>query len=340
MPEPDRQKRVAMASAMEAGGNAPARSRVDIHHHFVPPVWARELRASIAETTRNPALLFDWTPARSLDELAKSGTATAFLSLTNPGLGPVPPPEERRLARACNDYAADLERDHPGRFGAFAVLPLQNIDAGIEEAAYALDILKLDGIGLMTSHHGKWPGDARFAPLFEELNRRRAVVYLHPTVSHCTAQIPDVAPSVIEFPIETARAVASLLFSGTLARCPGIKWIFSHGGGALPALAERMTRLFDAQSHLRPRAPAGALAELQRLYYDTAQATAPAALNALLSFIPVSQILFGSDYPMLPIGNAVEGLARLGLSAASLDAIERGNAQRVFPRLDAIGNAP
>jgi predicted TIM-barrel fold metal-dependent hydrolase len=325
---------------MGAIGNAPARSRVDVHHHFVPQIWARELRASIAETTRNPALLFDWTPERSLDELERSGTAMAVLSLTNPGPGPLPLAEARRLARACNDYAADLLRDHPGRFGAFAVLPLQDIDAAIEEAAYALDILKLDGIGLMTSHHGKWPGDASFAPLFEELNRRHAAVYLHPTVSNCTAQIPGVSPSVIEFPIETARAVASLLFGGTLARCPEIKWIFSHGGGALPALAERMTRLFDAQSHLRPRAPAGALAELQRLYYDTAQATVPAALNALLSFVPVSQILFGSDYPMLPIGNAVEGLARLGLSDASVEAIERRNAQRVFPRWRAIGNAP
>ncbi|MGH9808402.1 MAG: amidohydrolase family protein [Terriglobia bacterium] len=324
---------------MGAGRNVPSRSRVDVHHHFVPQVWARELRSGIAETTRNPALLFDWTPDRSLDALDRSATGTAFLSLTSPGLGPVPLPDERRLARACNEYAADLVRDHPGRFGAFAILPLQDIDAGIEEAVYALDILKLDGIGLMTSHHGKWPGDASFAPLFEELNRRHAVVYLHPTVSSCTAAIPDVSPSVIEFPIETARAVASLLFGGTLAGCPSIKWIFSHGGGALPALAERMTRLFDSQSRLRLRAPAGALAELQRLYYDTAQATAPAALNALLSFVPVSQILFGSDYPMLPIGNAVEGLARLGLSAATLEAIERGNAQAVFARLGASGNA-
>ena len=323
---------------MAIGTRALTGCRVDVHHHFVPQVWARELRASIAETTRNPALLFDWTPQRSLDELDRSGTATAFLSLTNPGLGPASLPDARRLARACNEYAAELVRDHPGRFGAFAVLPLQDIDASIDEAAYALDTLKLDGVGLMTSHGGKWPGDATFAPLFDALNHRRAIVYLHPTVSSCTAAIPDVSPSVIEFPIETARAIVSLLFAGTLARCPEVKWIFSHGGGALPALAERMTRLFDQQSRLRPRAPAGALAELQRLYYDTAQAAAPAALNALLSFVPVSQILFGSDYPMVPVSNAVEGLARLRLSAPTVAAIERGNAQTLFARLAALGD--
>src|SRR6185437_13499091 len=131
--------------AMSPNGTARTRRRVDVHHHFVPQAWARELRASIAETTRNPALLFDWTPARSLDELDRSGTATAVLSLTNPGLGPASLPDARRLARACNEYAADLVRDHPGRFGAFAVLPLQDIAASIEEAAYALDVLKLDG---------------------------------------------------------------------------------------------------------------------------------------------------------------------------------------------------
>ncbi len=318
---------------MSAEGATEARRRVDVHHHFVPQVWARELRASIAETARNPALLFDWTPARSLEELDRSGTASAVLSLTNPGLGPASLPDARRLARACNEYAADLIRDHPGRFGAFAILPLHDIDASLDEAAYALDTLKLDGIGLMTSHGGQWPGDARFAPLFDELSRRQAIVYLHPTVSNCTAAIPDVSPSVIEFPIETARAIVSLLFAGTLARCPGINWIFSHAGGALPALAERLSRIFDSQSRLRSRAPAGALAELQRLYYDTAQAAAPAVLHALLSLVPVSQVLFGTDYPMVPMGQAVDGLARLGLSGATLAAIERGNAQALFPRL-------
>lgn len=324
---------------MEADENGPTRKRIDVHHHFVPQVWARERRSSIAESTRNPGLLFDWTPNRSLDEMDRTGTATAILSLTSPGLGSLRRAEACRLARACNEYAADLVRDHPDRFGAFAILPLGDIDAGLDEAAYALDVLKLDGIGLMTSHDGKWPGDAVFLPLFEELSRRHAAVYLHPTVSGCTAAIPDMSPSVIEFPIETARAIASLLFSGTLARCRGVKWIFSHGGGALPALAERMTRLFDAQSRLRPRAPAGALAELRRLYYDNAQATAPAALKALLSLVPVSQILFGSDYPMLPIGHAIEGLARLGLSEADLDAIARGNSAPLFPRLGAAGAA-
>ena len=318
---------------MSGKGEAQARRRVDVHHHFVPQSWASELRASIAETARNPALLFDWTPARSLDELDRNGTAMAVLSLTNPGLGPASLPDARRLARACNEYAADLIRDHPGRFGAFAILPLHDVDASIEEAAYALDVLKLDGIGLMTSHDGKWPGDASFAPLFDELSRREAIVYLHPTVSNCTAMIPDVSASVIEFPIETARAVVSLLFSGTLARCRGIEWIFSHAGGALPALAERLSRIFDSQSRLRSRAPAGALAELQRLHYDTAQAAAPAVLHALLSLVPVSQVLFGSDYPMVPIESAVDGLARLGLSAAAVAAIEHGNAQALFPRL-------
>jgi 6-methylsalicylate decarboxylase len=330
---------MAGAASLVGAGTASAQTaavrRIDVHHHIVPPIWAREAKDAIAATNRNVANLMDWTPARSLDEMDRSGIETAIASITNPGIWFGDAAAARRLARGCNDYMAGLARDHPGRFGVFATLPLPDRDGSMAEIAYAFDELKADGIGLLTDYDDKWPGDPAFADIFAELNRRKAVVYFHPTGSNCcTAHLPDVSSSVIEFPIDTTRAITSLLFGGTFARCPDIRWIFSHGGGAIPMLADRVTRILSTQRALADRAPKGGMYELQRLFYDTAQIANPISLAALTKLVPIAQILFGTDYPLVKAGPTIAGLADY-FSADDLAAIERGSALRLFPRFKA-----
>ena len=313
--------------------NAPTR-RIDVHHHVTPPVWMREARDQIAATNRNLSPIADWSVQRSLDEMDKNGVRSAVVSVTNPGIWFGDAAAARKLSRGCNEYLARLVADHPQRFGAFATLPLPDTEGSLAEIAYGFDVLKADGIGLMTSYDDKWPGDEAFAPVFAELNRRKAVVYFHPTsTSCCSAHIPDVSLSVIEFPIDTTRAVTSLLFSGSLARYPDIRWIFSHGGAAVPSLAHRMARIMESQPRLASRIPNGAIHELKRLFYDTALSANPVTMAALLKLVTATQIVFGTDYPLQPSEGAVQGLAELGLSAADLRAIEAGNAGRLLPRL-------
>ena len=224
-------------------------------------------------------------------------------------------------------------RDHPGRFGLFAAMPLPDIDASLKEIAYALDTLKADGVGLMTSYGDKWPGDPMFAPIFEELDRRQAVVYFHPTTAACCGNlIPNLNPAPIEWPVDTARAVTSLLLSGSLVRFPKIRFIFSHAGGALPALSGRITNMMKTNKDLDKFAPQGIPAEFAKLHYDTANAFHAPSMAALMELVPVSQILFGSDYPYFTLEENVAGLGEVRINAAERQAINRGNAARLMPQ--------
>lgn len=307
---------------------------VDVHHHLVPPAWINGRYEAAAATNRRISALTDWTPQRSVEEMDRNAVATAITSVTNPGVWGGDAAPARALARSCNEYAAQIARDFPGRFGVFASLPLPDIDGSLAEIAYAMDMLQADGIGLMTSYDGKWPGDAAFAPVFDELDRRGAVVYFHPTVADCCiGLIPGVPPSTVEFPFDSTRAIVSLLTGGTFARCRNIKWIFSHGGGALPMLAHRIAGSIASNPKLAACAPDGALAEMARLHYDTAQVANPVSMAALRQLVGLSQILFGSDYPMAAIGRTVDALASLDLPPPDIEAIGRGNALRLFPGL-------
>lgn len=307
---------------------------VDVHHHLVPPAWISERYEAVAATNRRISSLTDWTPQRSVEEMDQNAVATAITSVTNPGIWCGDADRAGALARSCNEFASDIARDFPGRFGVFASLPLPDIDESLAEIVYALDVLHADGIGLMTSYDGKWPGDPAFAAVFDELNRRKAVVYFHPTVADCCiGLLPDVPPSMMEFPFDSTRAVVSLLTSGTFARCRDIKWIFSHGGGALPMLAHRIAGSVGSDPQFAGCAPGGVLEELARLYYDTAQVANPCSMAALRQLVGLQQILFGSDFPMAGISRTVEGLSLLDLPPSDLKAIGRENALKIFPRL-------
>jgi predicted TIM-barrel fold metal-dependent hydrolase len=306
--------------------------RIDVHHHIAPPRYLAALAAkqSVAAPTR------EWTPARSLEDMDQGGVATAITSVTTPGVWFGDPAAARGLARECNEYAAQLVSDHPGRFGVFATVPMPDVEATLREVEHALDVLKADGICLFTSYGDKWLGDPAFTPLMEELNRRRAVVYTHPTVANCCRNLlPDIPPSIIEYGTDTTRTIASLLFSGAAARFPDIRFIFSHAGGTMPFLTERFTRLPLANKELEARVPHGVVYELRRFRYDVAQAAHPMALASLLRLVPASQVLFGTDFPFRTSADHVKGLSEYGFSAGDLLAIERDNALRLLPRLRA-----
>ena len=308
----------------------PRPQRIDVHHHFFPPAWIEQ--AQQQKPGPSPAQR-EWTPARVLEHMDNSGVATAIASLSPWGVAFAEPAQLAKLARICNDHAAQMARDHPGRFGLFAALPLPDIDASLKEIAYALDTLRADGVGMMTSYGDKWPGDPAFQPVMEELERRQAVVYFHPTTASCCGNlIPGVAPSTIEWPVDTARAIVSLLFSGSLVRYPNIRFIFSHAGGALPALSGRIANFAKRDKNVEKYAPDGVPAQLAKLHYDTANGFAAPAMAALMAMVPVSQILYGSDYPYFSLEENVEGLAEIRMTHAERRAIDRGNAARLMPK--------
>jgi predicted TIM-barrel fold metal-dependent hydrolase len=310
---------------------SPPPHRIDVHHHHTPPPYVAALTArNISGPVR------EWTPAKSIDDMDRGGVATAVTSITTPALRFLGDPEARKVARACNDYTAKLVSDSRGRFGMFATMPMPHLDATLLEIAYALDTLKADGIGFLTSYGDKWLGDPAFAPVMDELNRRRAVLYTHPTTANCCANLlPDVPESIIEWGTDTSRTIASIVFSGTAARCPDLRIIFSHGGGTMPFLAERYTRLPLINKALAARVPNGVEYELKRFYYDTAQASHPMALASLTRLVPISQIVFGTDFPYRTAADHVTGLAAYGFGASDLRAIERDNAVTLMPRLKA-----
>jgi len=302
--------------------------RIDVHHHFFAP----EYLGAMGANAKRPEVS-GWSLARTFEEMEKNGVETAMLSLSPPGIHLGDRDATKKLARAVNEHAVRLRAAHPTRFGHFASVPMPHVDDTLAEIAYALDTLKADGIQLMTSYHDKWPGHADFDPVFAELNRRRALVFVHPLLPDCCAGALNwIPPSMMEFTHDTNRCVMSLLLTGTLTRFPDIRYIFCHAGAAVPILAGRII-VTGAERRFKEHIPNGVDRELKKLHYDVALAANKPALAALFTYVPVSQVLLGSDYPFGSSTEGIRGLDEYGLSPADLEAIHRGNAQRLIPRL-------
>jgi predicted TIM-barrel fold metal-dependent hydrolase len=310
----------------------PSKTRIDVHHHFVPPFHVDAMMAPGRRTGPPPP---KWSPALSLEDMDKSGIATAVLSVVQPGVWYGDNVEEARgLARRLNEYGATMVKDHPGRFGLFAVIAPPDVAGSLKEIEYALDTLKADGIGLMTSYQSKYLGDASFAPVYEELNRRKAVIYVHPTTPDCCrGLVPGIPPGSIEYATDSTRTITHIVFSGTATKFPDIRWIFSHSGGTLPFLTGRFIRL--AQEKKLPFLPNGPLPEFRKFNYELAQGNTAGQIAALLKMVSISQVLYGTDFPFRDGAEVNQGIADWRFAAADLQAIERENAVKLLPRLKA-----
>jgi 6-methylsalicylate decarboxylase len=319
-------------AASNAGTTANPR-RIDVHHHMLPPEYANLARDRILEITTGDTTVLKWTPDITLEQMEQFGIASSILSLPVPGAWHGGKENSRKLARIANEYGARLAKEYPGRFGMFAALPLPDVDGSLAEIAYAFDALGADGAYLQTSYDDKWPGDSAFAPVFDELNRRKAVVFVHPTEPCCGANlIPEIPSNVVEFLFDTTRTIISFLVNGTFARCPDIRFIFCHSGGTMPVLAARINGFFQARSALASRVPNGVLYELRKLNYDIANATNNSSLAALMNLAPTTQIVWGSDFPYRPVAPTANGWDNYEVSPEIKRAVNRENALKLFPR--------
>jgi predicted TIM-barrel fold metal-dependent hydrolase len=317
------------AASRPVGSRAQTSTKVnliDVHHHFVTPQYIEELGDAVSVPP-------GWWIDSSLEAMDRAGVATSMLSLNNPGPWLSDTTKSRTLCRHCNDYAAEAAGDHPGRFGHFASLPLPDIDGSLQEIAYALDTLQADGFIVHTNEQDKWLGSQDYWPVYEELNRRRATVFVHPIVAGCCGNAPIAIPSAfLELPFETARAISNWIFSGSAARFPDIRFIFSHGGGATPMLLSRFVAVAARDPNLASFVPNGIEHELQKYYYDTAAIYNATAFAAVKTLVPGGQILFGSDIPYSSLEDCAEMLGSLIPDPEEQRAIGRENALGLFPR--------
>jgi len=297
--------------------------RIDVHHHFYPPGLPP------AAGGRN------WTPERSLETMEKFQIAAAVLSMTQMADILYDKTEAgRRAVRLGNDYGAKVVADHPKRFGLFAGVPLPDIEGVLGEIAYAFDVLKADGVSIYTNdNQGRWPGDPYFEPMWQELDRRSAIVFIHQLQPPCCSRLNDSVPySMSEGDFDVTRACTSILVNGVLHRYPNLKLIVPHSGGTMPMIAGRIQDRYPHSPQHDAYIPNGVIVELQKLYFDVAHATFAYPMAALMKFADPSHIVFGTEYAAEQVETTVKELPNLGLSPETLRAIERENAERLLPR--------
>ena len=312
---------------------------IDVHTHFIPDTYLKALdeRGITAKEIGFP--MARWDAKARLDLMDRNDIQTEVLSLSSPGLRFWQGDAAARLCRVLNDELAGIVRDRPSRFGGFATLPLPDIDAALEEIAYAFDVLGMDGVVVMTNYDGLYLGNPAFTPVLDELNRRKAVVFVHPTEGPSNDIVVQGYPApAFEYPAETTRMIVSLIDSDTVARCPDLKIIASHGGGTVPFIQPRLAVLLPWKRHEDPEAGAARVdGAIGALYYDTAIVSYPASLAALKVSHDTSKLLTGYDLPFFPgdkISLARENLAGFeGYSAADREMITAGNALKLLPRL-------
>jgi predicted TIM-barrel fold metal-dependent hydrolase len=311
--------------------------RIDAHQHVTPDVYRSALESiGIKGSGERP-----WpesSPAVLIEAMDRTGLAAALISVASPGAYFGDIAFTRRLVRAINEDLARVIAEHPRRFAAVALVSLPNVDAALADLSHALDVLRLDGVLLLTHTGDRYLGHPDDAPLYAELDHRQAVVVVHPKRPAATGwaqfSFPD---GYSELAFETYRAIANLYWNGMFARFPNIRWVMPHAGGVTPFLTFRFSGMDDIAA-VHERSPDGVAATLKQLYYDIAQATHPAPLAALMQVADPSRILFGTDFPFARNAGVIEQSIRAveafdGFDAALRRKVERDNALALFPRL-------
>ena len=325
---------------------APMAGAIDVHQHFLPDYYRNALLAAGDAYPDGMAHIPAWSEAEALATMDRLGIDRSYLSISSPGVRLGDQAATVALARRTNEDAARLARRHPGRLGFFAVTPLPDVPAALAEITYAFDVLRADGVVFESNFDGVYMGDASLEPVYAELDRRRATVFVHPTSPHCRCGVrshggerpADIAIGyprpMMEFLFETTRTITDMILSGALERYPGIKVIVPHAGACLPVLASRIQLLKDAGPTPVANAPADFRVALRRLHYDLAGAPVPEALTALLAVADRERLLYGSDWPFTPVETCEqlkETLCASGqLNDEELTAVLRDNAQLLF----------
>jgi predicted TIM-barrel fold metal-dependent hydrolase len=313
---------------------------IDVHFHPIVPAIIASTKAigptSVADAPFM-AMMQSWTTEGALALMDASGVDVAVQSIVLPYGLPADARAARNFVARANEEAADIMHRHPTRFGLLGALSMTGTPTTLEEIANVLDVLKADGVGLLTHYQGVRLGDPLLDPVLAELDRRSTVVFVHPALpSIPTPPIRNVVPAHTELAFEATRTIASLLFNGALTRYPNIRFIFTHGGAAVPMLAERWEQMARQLPAMGAAVPEGVHAILARQHYDLATVAHPTPFASLSKMTPASHVLFGSDSPFLPMAAGAQGLAELELPASSRTAIQRGNAEALFPRLRAL----
>ena len=287
---------------------APAR-KIDVHSHFVPPRYRKALEENGHKNPDGMPGIPPWTEQSHLEMMEQLNVSKCILSITSPGTHLVHGNDElaRKVTREANGDAADLKKRMPDKFGFFASTPLPDIEGTLEEIRYAFDELNADGINLKTNHHGTYLGDKKFDPVMKELNRRKAIVFIHPTTPCLPSgdpaiPLPGYSRSFFEFFFDTARCVINLFCSETIARYPDITYILSHCGGALPPMIRRFSsgaRVIGIQDVVNPEVVLDRLHN--QFYFDTAGWAFPEQIKGLLEYTSIDRIMFGSDFPWTPM---------------------------------------
>ncbi|QGZ93732.1 amidohydrolase family protein [Terricaulis silvestris] len=308
---------------------------LDVHHHILPEFFWRATNEGdnpVGGLAPPP-----WSKEAAISYLDDAGTQTAITSISTPGVHMGDDAAARDLARRCNEFTAKLIHERPDRFGGYAALPLPDVDGSLRELEHALDVLKLDGVVLFSNARGVYLGDKRFASVFAELERRKAVAFVHPTMSpDPSAHSLGLPDTLIDFTADTTRAIAQLHYGNTFARTPNVKYIFSHAGGTTPYLATRFA-IVDEMNFIPGGEERGTAAEMfKRLYWDTALSWHAPNMQMLKSLVGVDRIVFGSDFPYLRRDLAVKCRGEIEkhpvFSADESAAVLRGNALKLFPR--------
>ncbi len=304
--------------------------RIDTHHHVVPPAYAAWLKKKGMEAGGLP--IPNWSPDAAIALMDKLRVRTSILSVSTPGVHLGDDGEAREKAREVNEYAAEVVRKHPGRFGFFATLCLPDVTGSIDELNYAFDKLHADGVVLLANSRGIYLGDRVLDPLFDELNRRGAVVFVHPSHLYGLEPLKGMPPFVADFLLDTTRAAIRLGGSGTLDRCPNVKIILSHAGGFVPFAAYRIAAAASPKRDF-----ADGMEQLKKFYFDIALSGTPAALPSLLTIARPDHVLFATDWPYA--SDAIAGMFTsmyegYALSETQRVLIDRGNAEALFPRLE------
>ena len=309
---------------------------IDTHHHILPDFFWRETNDSHAPVGGLAPL--QWSKGAMVSFMDDAGIDVAMMSVSTPGVHLGDSDRARSLARRCNEFAAELVHTRPDRFASFACLPLPDVDSSLEELSYAIDALRLDGVVLFTNSRGVYLGDPALEPVFEELERRKSVVFVHPNQSPDAAAhslgLPD---NLLDFPTDTNRVVAQMHYTNRFARTPNVKYIMSHAGGSIPYLAARFA-IIDEIGFVKGAEQRGSAADMfRRIYWDTALSATDPVLRMLRDVAGIGRVLFGTDFPYLPRALAVKARQRILESSELTDSekhgVLEGNAARLFARL-------